>query len=252
MADAIDQPYEIVESVKEEDFRSLFKKLMVTTGFPDIQNRINPRNIEATGGVPAYQAALRQATVAVLHREFRDDRAAGWLEELATACREPRWRIALGAHTDDGLENPSVLDMALENVSAQHLGASSLHHLLRLVANICADSPRNQIRAVEQDVLSTLIELLALTLDTPPDEPLVDPARYIAVLYNICLDYNDPADTISTQGSPNQAQMRLTEATSIEGQFASTVLINASSIVAEEHSPALAFLIETSCKGCEY
>ena len=253
MAGAPDQPDEAIGKIEEADFRALFQKLIAATEYADIQKKIDPRKIEASVGVPAYQAALRQATATVLDRDAGQNYAARWLEELATACRESRWRYALGAHSRQG--DPSVLGIAVDhleiNLGVQRvprLGAQSLHHLLRLLANLCAETPYNQDYVLTRGV-DVLIERLALSLNSPPDAPLPDPATYIAVLYNVCLDYDDPS--FWREDDLNSAERLLATTQSNQGDLASIVLINASLIVAEEHWTALAFLIETSCAGCK-
>ena len=192
----------------DEDL-NLSHKLLIAT----LRSASDDESIKAF--VLALASHLQQILQIARPEEFK----TALLRTLADTSREvPFWRPLFGVETKLGYAAnisqmnrdsvpDSVLDLARRVITTSHFKDSTSEQMrcaLRLIANTCADNNVNRSIVINRDGIEDLLELLRKRRECD---------LVIPVLYNVCIDYDEPATDAHSKplAPPPQLQSALSE-----------------------------------------
>ena len=203
LADELEQHWS-----NDEDLNLSHKHLIAT-----LRSASDDESIKAF--VLAFASHLQQILQISQPEEFK----TALLRTLADTSREePFWRPLFGVETKLGYAAnisqmkrdsvpDSVLDLARRVVTTSHFKDSTSEQMrcaLRLIANTCADNNVNRSIVINRDGIEDLLELLRKQRECD---------LVIPVLYNVCIDYDEPATDAHHKplAPPPQLQSALSE-----------------------------------------
>ncbi|KIW64121.1 hypothetical protein PV04_09076 [Phialophora macrospora] len=164
----------------------------------------NRSNVE-TQAVRALMPPLARHLEVIVQKGRPEEFKTAVLSTLANATREvPFWRPLFGlAEKPDHATNlkqmnretppDSILEVARRIVAgtSQISSSEQIRSALRMIANSCADNNINRSSFIGRDGIEALLELLRLRKECD---------LAIPVLYNVCVDYDEPA--MDVHGKP--------------------------------------------------